>query len=254
MTFGYGDSKVLHDISVSISDPGLVCIVGPNGVGKSTLVKCLVNILGPSSGTVRIGGEDIGDIRSDDLAKAMSYVPPSSVGGFSMTVMDTVLMGRHPYQKLGQNSRKDVAIARRVLNMLGLSELSMRLTSELSAGQLQKVAIARGLCQTPRILFLDEPTSNLDIRHQVEVTQLLRDICTSERMSVVMISHDLNIASRFADKVIMMSSPGVIRSFGTPGEVITSEAIEEVYGVDCEIVSHRGRPHVMIGDPISKGV
>lgn len=246
MSFGYGDLPVLSNVNLTLSEPGLVCIIGPNGVGKSTLIKCLNKILKPTSGRVTLDGHDIQEIPLKDLSRIMGYVPVTSSDAFAMTVLDTVLMGRHPHQKLGSTSDLDMKVAKRTMNMMGIKHLALRNFDELSAGQHQRVAIARGLAQTPRILILDEPTSNLDVRHQIQVTDLLHRLALENGMMVLMISHDLNIASKYADRIIMMSIPGTIFRVGTPGEVLTEDAIRYVYGVDCRVVDDDGRPHVIL--------
>ncbi|MDO5853230.1 MAG: ABC transporter ATP-binding protein [Thermoplasmata archaeon] len=246
MTYGYGDLPVLHDVSLAIDEPGLVCIIGPNGVGKSTLIKCINRIIDPGEGVVFVDGHDVTDIGQKELAKVVGYVPVSTSDSFPMTVMDTVLMGRHPHQRMGSTSDLDLKIVKRTLNMMGIKHLAMRNFNELSAGQHQKVAIARGLAQTPRVLILDEPTSNLDVRHQVQVTELLHDLAVRNGMTVLMISHDLNTSAKYADKVVMMALPGIVYRVGTPQEVITEEAVRFVYGVDCRVIDDDGRPHVIL--------
>ena len=249
MDFGYGDTPVLHGIDLKIDEPGLVCIIGPNGVGKSTLVKCICKIIHPTQGTVYVDGHDLDDIPLKELAKVMGFVPVVSGDTFSMNVLDTVLMGRHPHQRMGTTSDLDLSIVDRTLNMMGISHLAMRNFNELSAGQHQKVMLARGLVQEPKVLLLDEPTSNLDVRHQLDVTKMLTKLSVEKGILIIMISHDINIAAKFSDEVIMMHQ-GHIYDVGTPDHVINEENLKVVYGVESKIVDDDGRPHVILKDAI----
>ncbi len=244
--FGYGSEKVLHGIDLDLDSTGLICIVGPNGVGKSTLIRLMLGLYKPNNGTVLLDGHDISELSPKEIAKVMGYVPVGSNSVFAMTVMDTVMMGRHPHRRAGSTSDLDWKIVKRSLNMMGILDLAMKNSNELSAGQHQKMSIAKGLAQTPRVLILDEPTSNLDVRHQLQVTERLRDIAKENGMTVIMVSHDLNTSSKYADQVVMMAPPGVIYRIGTPGEVLTAESISEIYGVECSVVDSNGRPHVIL--------
>ncbi len=247
LTFGYKDSTVLQGVGLVLDEPGLVCVVGPNGVGKSTLVKCLIKLLDHDGGTVTVDGRDLQTISRKELSKVMGYVPAESKEIFSLTVLEYVMMGRHPHHgSEGSSSELDWTISMRALAMMGVRDLAMRGTNELSAGQRQRVAIAKGLAQTPRVLFLDEPTANLDPRYQLQVTERIRDIAKEVGMTVVMVSHDLNISAKYADKIIMMALPGVVYSAGTPEEVFTERSIREVYGVDCRVIDDNGKPHVIL--------
>ena len=251
MGFQYNeDAQVLHHIDLDLNEKGLICIIGPNGVGKSTLIKCINKLHKPTSGTVLIDGKSVNDYKLKDLAKVMGYVPASANDTFSMTVLDTILMGRHPHSKV-KATREDLHIVYEVMKELNIMHLAMRNFDELSAGQHQKVAIARGLAQEPELLILDEPTSNLDIRHQIKVTELLYDLAHEGKMTVLMISHDLNVAARYADKIIVMSTPGVIYDVGHPNDVITEEMIRYVYGMNCEVVYSHDRPHIILDTAIS---
>lgn len=254
VSYGYkADSVVLHDLDFSLEGSGLVCIIGPNGVGKSTIIRCINKLLKPSEGIVYVNDKDVTGYKLKELAKFMGYVPATNSDTFSMTVLDTILMGRHPHQKV-HASREDLHAAYEVMKRLNILHLAMRNFDELSAGQHQKVAIARGLAQEPKILILDEPTSNLDIRHQMQTIDILRQLAHEDDVLVLMISHDLNLASMYADKIIVMSTPGIIYRIGTPEEVITSDVIRYVYGVESAVVQHNGRPHVILDSYLSNSV
>lgn len=243
-------AQILRGIDLQIEEPGLLCIIGPNGVGKSTMVKCMNKLLTPTRGSVLLDDRNVKDYSLKELSKTIGFVPASSSDNFSMTVIDTVMMGRHPHQKVG-SEKNDMHIVFQVLSDLKITHLALRNYNELSAGQHQKVSIARGLAQEPDILILDEPTANLDVRHQVQVIELLLRLSHERGMTVVMVSHDLNVAAKYADRIVVMSTPGVIYKIGTPSEVITEETIRYVYGMESRIIEVEGRPHVILGDPLT---
>lgn len=248
--FGYkiknGMFPVLKDISLSIKGAQLVSILGPNGVGKSTFIHCLNKILEPTDGCVCINDTDIKNVPIKELAKFMGYVPYSSSDNFPLSVTDTVLMGRHPHSKWGTLD-DDLKIVYETLELIGITDLAERNFNELSAGQHQKVMLARGLAQEPKILFLDEPTSNLDIRFQLEITRLLKRLSRRKNMLVIMISHDINIASKYSDNIIMMHEGGIY-ALGRPKDVITAENISKVYQVGAKIIDDNGKPHLILVD------
>ena len=246
--FSYSSTPVLDDITLDIEGPGFVSILGPNGVGKSTLIHCINKILRPNSGSVLIDGKDVKDISIKELAKEIGYVPYSANDSFPLTVVDTVMMGRHPHAKWNSLD-KDLDIIYDTLRMLGISHLAMRQFNELSAGQHQKVMLARGLVQEPKILLLDEPTSNLDIRHQLDVTKMLKRLSVEKGILIIMISHDINIAAKYADQVILMYQ-GKVYDVGTPNDVITESNLKTVYGVTSNVVTDDGRPHVILKDAL----
>lgn len=248
LEFGYSSTPVLKDITLDLTGPKFVSIMGPNGVGKSTLIHCINKILTPTSGTVFLDGKDVKEITIKELAKNVGYVPYSANDTFPLTVVDTVLMGRHPHSKWNSLDN-DLDIVYDTLKMLGISHLAMRNFNELSAGQHQKVMLARGLVQEPKVLLLDEPTSNLDVRHQLDVTKMLKKLSVEKEILIIIISHDINIAAKYSDEVIMMHQ-GNIFAVGTPSEVITEENLKTVYGVMAHIVDDDGRPHVILKDAI----
>lgn len=257
--FGYSkDRLVLKDIDLRIDEPGLYSIVGPNGVGKSTMVKCLNRIVTPQNGAVLIDGNDISGMSYKELAKVVGFVPVFSNDVFSMSVVDTILVGC--YNHTGKGSReRNLERVYEAMKLLDLEDLAYKRFDELSAGQHQKVAIARGLVQETPILILDEPTANLDVRYQVLVMELLRAISERKRLIVITISHDLNITAKYAHQVVMMSPPGIIYATGTPEEVFTRENIRKVYGVDCRVIMDDGGdggipsvPHVILGEALDE--
>ena len=239
----YGEHKVWSGMNLTIDQPGLVGILGPNGVGKSTFMYTINKLLAPSEGAVFLSDRNVAEMDYREIAKHVAYVPQRSDETFSMSVLDTVLMGRYPVSGY-VTTREDVHVAAKCLKILGITDLAMRNFNELSAGQHQKVMIARGLAQDPEILLLDEPTSNLDVYHQLHVMKMLRDIAHKKQIIVIVICHDLNIASRFADRLILLSN-GSIRCDGEPKDVITSENIQEVYDVKSDIIEVDGRPYAI---------
>ena len=242
----YGDNEVLKGIDLTINKPELVCILGPNGVGKSTMVFCINKLLKPTGGRVTIDGVDVKDIPLKEMAKYLSFVPHNEDTTFSLSVMDTVLMGRHPH--LGERSHEeDLRIAAENIKLLGIEDLSMHGYDQLSAGQHQKVMIARGLTQEPKILILDEPTANLDVRYQMVVMRLLRDLAYYKNMIVLVICHDLNITSRYADRIVMLHE-GKLFADGTAEKTLTAENIQKLYNVSCEVTTQNGRPHIALID------
>ncbi|MCQ2084614.1 MAG: ABC transporter ATP-binding protein [archaeon] len=236
VSFGYtADKLVLRDVNLTIDKPGFYCIVGPNGVGKSTIVKCLNKINIPQKGEIFVDGVNIKDLHYKDLAQKIGYVPVFSNDTFAMSVVDTILVGRfnHTKECSREENLKKVYEAMRLLHVEGLAYKKF---NEISAGQHQKVAIARGIVQETPVLILDEPTANLDVKYQVYVMEILRAIAEKRNMIVLTISHDLNITAKYAHQVIMLSKPGVIHAVGTPQEVLTKENITHVYGVNCRII------------------
>ncbi len=264
VSFGYTEERlVLKDVNLTIDKPGLYCIVGPNGVGKSTIVKCLNKINIPQKGTIRVDGEDIKGLTYNQLAQKIGYVPVFSNDAFSMSVIDTIMVGRFNHSKTctREENLKKVYDA---MKLLHVDTLANKKFNQISAGQHQKVAIARGLVQETPALILDEPTANLDVKYQVYVMELMHAIAEKNGMVILTISHDLNITAKYAHQVIMLAKPGVVHAVGTPDEVLTEENITSVYGVRCWVirddkcvanpfVGHDQKmtvPHIILGEAL----
>jgi iron complex transport system ATP-binding protein len=243
VAFGYASVPVLAGVSLEVGTKEIVSVLGPNGAGKSTLLKCIDRILHPQHGSILLNGEEISQMSRLELAKKIGYIPQSLAHAFSITVFDAVLMGRRPHISW-RTSEEDTEKVLDTLKMLHIEDLAMRDINELSGGQMQQVFIARALVQEPEVLLLDEPTSNLDIRHQLEVMHTIKSIVRKHEISAIMAIHDLNLAARYADKIVLMNGGGIL-SVGNPATVITPENIRLVFKVDADVYEKDGKLHVV---------
>lgn len=232
ISFSYGAVDVLANVTFSVRRGEFVGIVGPNGSGKSTLLRTISNILKPRGGAVLLDGRKVSTMKNRDLAREMALVSQDTQADFEFTVGEFVLMGRYPYiQRFHKESAEDYRIARDAMEATGIIDLVERPITELSGGERQRAFIARALAQDPQILLLDEPTSHLDINHQVEVFDLLKRLKTEKGITILVVLHDLNLASQYCDSLLMLHK-GSIFSCGAPYEVLTLDNIKTVYGVD----------------------
>ncbi len=241
--FSYDSINVLNDVFIEGGDGEVVSLVGPNGSGKTTLLKCINKILKPKKGTILLDGRNLSSIGLKEMARLLGYVPQSATHAFPSTVFDTVLLGRRPHVDWSVGAR-DKEVVSQVLVSTGLQGMALRYFGELSGGEKQKVLIARALAQEPEILLLDELTSNLDLRHQLEILDLIKTMVREKRISAIMALHDLNLASRFSDKVIFLRE-GRIYAAGEPYSVLTPENIKAVYGVETVINNDSGRSYII---------
>ncbi|MFD3156986.1 ABC transporter ATP-binding protein [Haloimpatiens sp. FM7330] len=241
LDFKYPSHQILNNINFSIEKGECLVILGTNGTGKSTLLKCLNRILQPQKGTVFVEKDEVYKLSRIKLAQKIGYVAQSSQ--FSRTtVFDTVLLGRKPYIKWDV-TKKDLNIVNMAMKMLGLEKYSLRYTDELSGGEFQKVLIARALAQEPKVLMLDEPTSNLDLKNQLEVIKTIKKVVKTKQISAIVTMHDLNLAIRFADKFILLKNGEVFAAGGN--EVITPKNIESVYSVPVRIEEFKNTPVII---------
>lgn len=248
--FSYNSHPILHDVSLNVKEGQVVSIVGPNGAGKSTLLKCMVRLLKPQAGTVYLNGKDIDGKNSRELAKVMGYVPQNTKDVFSFTVLETVLMGRKPHisWEIGD---EDFRVVTQVMRFLGIEDLAERPLEQLSGGQKQKVFVARALAQQPSIFLFDEPTSSLDVRHQLEVFATIKQLAEVEGRTVIIVVHDLNLAARFSDVLVMLKQ-GSIFAAGNPDKVINEDNIRDVYNVSAAIIETKYGRHIVPIEPIKE--
>lgn len=236
--FSYNSHPVLDDVTFSVEKGRVLAILGVNGAGKSTLLKCLNRILRPQDGAVWLDDKNVLHLPQDAIARRMGYVPQQHSQPF-LSVYEAVLMGRRP--RMGWTvSKTDHAVVEQTLRKMGLSALALRPVNKLSGGEVQKVMIARALAQSPAILLLDEPTSNLDLKNQMEVMRLVRSVVDTQGLMAVVAIHDLNLAVRFADHLLFLKDQRIHAIAAK--EELDAEIIEQVYGIEVlvrELSGHR---------------
>jgi len=234
----YGSVKVLEDVSLTVKEGDFVGILGPNGSGKTTLLKSISRTLKPHRGAILLNEADIYSLKSVDVAKQLAVVPQDSNIGFSFAALDVVLMGRNPHMtRFQMESSKDMAIARKAMMLTNTWQFAERPINELSGGEKQRVIIARALAQEPKILLLDEPLTHLDIINQLEIMDLVKALCVKEKLIVLAVFHDLNLAARYCTSAVMLKK-GKIFAAGSIAEVLTSENIKGVFNVDAIVQRH----------------
>lgn len=237
----YDSNVIVGDLSLAVPDGAITAIVGPNACGKSTLLRALARLLRPESGTVVLDGEHIHRLPTKEVARRLGLLPQTPIAPEGILVADLVARGRTPHQKLFQQwSDADESAVMVALEATGTVDLADRAVDELSGGQRQRVWIAMTIAQQTDLLLLDEPTTFLDIAHQIEVLDLTARLNRDENRTIVIVLHDLNLACRYAHHVVAMRS-GVIVAAGAPGDVITADTVADVFGLDC----------LVIDDPVS---
>ena len=243
ISFHYrGGPEVLRDISFSLEEGQFLAILGNNGAGKSTMLKCFNQILQVGGGHVWMDGEDLLALSHREVARRVAFVS-QNIPSTQMTVHDVVMLGRRPYMRWGF-TEEDHRIVHEAMDRLHLSPLRGRFLNELSGGERQKVMLARALAQQPRVLLLDEPTSSLDIQNQYQVLDIVRDICRTSAITAVVVIHDLNLALRFCDRFLLLKDGRVYRSGDS--SVLDRQALREVYGVEAHVVNVEGKSIVLV--------
>ena len=252
LALGYDGTTIVHDLTLAIPDGRMTALIGPNACGKSTLLRGLARLLRPRGGGVVLDGEDIHALPSREVATRLGLLPQSPTAPERLTVEDLVGRGRYPHQRwFRQWSREDEAAVERALALTDIGDLRGRHVDELSGGQRQRAWIAMALAQETPLLLLDEPTTYLDLAHQIEVLDLLHRLMAEEGRTIVLVIHDLNMACRYADHLVAMSD-GRIRVVGRPVDVVSEAMVREIFGVECRILPDpdSGVPMVLpIGRP-----
>jgi iron complex transport system ATP-binding protein len=238
VSFAFGTRKVLANVSVAAAAGELVAVLGPNGSGKTTLLRVLAGLVPPTTGVVRLDGRPLGDLTRRDIARRLALVPQDPRVDFPFTALEVALMGRAPHQQgLGLPSAHDLAIARGALAHVDAEALAGRVIEHLSGGERQRVFVARALAQEPGVLLLDEPTTHLDLRHQLATHEVLRHLCRDRGLACVSVVHDLNLALTYADRVVVLAG-GRVAAAGPPAEALTPARIADVFGVRVSTVTH----------------
>ncbi len=230
LSAAYGERTVLENVTFSVRGGEFLIVIGPNGSGKSTLVKAVSGTVKATTGDVSVRGRLLDGYSRKALARCMALVPQVQPAGIPFSVAEVVLMGRSPHLGFfGTENAEDLSIAEQAMSFTGVLELGRRKFDQLSTGERQRVLIARAVCQQPRIILLDEPTASLDLAHQVHIMELMEKLRNRDGTTVIMVSHDLNLAAMYADRLILLKE-GKVVSAGSPREVLTGETLERTYG------------------------
>lgn len=245
LDWDYSGFKALQNVSFDLSEGRLLCILGRNGCGKTTLLRCISGYNKPAERTVFIEGKDVRSIDSVKLSRQMAQVTQFSDFRYDYSVYDLVMMGRNPY--IGMFSREketDIEAVREAMERTGISSLAKRSILTLSGGEQRRVWIARAIAQKTGILLLDEPVSNLDISQQIHILATIRSLCEQTGTAAVCVMHDINLSAHYAHELMLMKDGGVTAA-GTPEEVLTPRSVRDVFGIEAEVTAEQGRPYVL---------
>jgi iron complex transport system ATP-binding protein len=230
LSHSFGNRPVLKDLTFTVTEGDFFIIIGPNGSGKTTLMRSIAGILKSQSGQIEIFDRRMSSYKRKEFARSIAFVPQGLPGDFPFTVAELVLMGRAPYNStLGIETDKDHFISQQAMNFTQVAQLADRKLDQLSGGEQQRVFIARAICQEPKMLLLDEPTASLDLAHQVRIMDLMERLKTEKGVTVVMVSHDINLAAMYADQLLLMRN-GQRVQMGSPHQILNFETLEKAYG------------------------
>ena len=233
----FSGEPVLKGVGLTGTSGRLTALLGPNGSGKTTLLRCLMGWLRPSAGSIRLDGKPLREYSAKARARLLAYVPQFPSSAFAFPVRELVLMGRYAYAgTMGLAGAKDLDVVRQAMEMTETQQFASRSLDELSGGQAQRVMLARALAQQPSVMLLDEPTSHLDIRNQLHVYRMMQRLAHEWNMAVICVSHDVNLAARFADELILMRN-GTVLASGPPADVVRKDILDRLYGVDVQLVN-----------------
>lgn len=246
LSFSYGKNKVISDLSFDLHSGKITTLIGANGCGKSTLFNLLTKNLTPDSGSILLDGKNIADIRIKEFAKQVAIVHQYNTAPFDLTVEKPIGYGRTPYQRCGipVDPKADEEAVQKAMEITGTEKLKDQAVSQLSGGQKQRVWIAMALSQGTKTLFLDEPTTYLDVRYQLDILRLIRKLNNEHKMTIIMVLHDINQSLYYSDEIIAMKDGRIIAQ-GQPEKVITTDLVKTVYDVDLTIQSIDGKPFVI---------
>jgi iron complex transport system ATP-binding protein len=251
----YGSRQILYDLDLTVVPGEILAVVGPNGAGKSTLIRAASGVLRPSSGRVMVNGQDLAKLSDIQRARQLAVVPQNNQLPGTFSVYQTVLLGRTPYLNwLGHTGPTDHAITQLALEQTQMRAFANRLVGDLSGGEKQRVLLARALAQDAPLLLLDEPTTYLDLQHQSSLLNLTRKLCQEKNLAVLIVLHDLNLASMYADRVALLVD-GKLQAIGNPEQVLTSETLSAVYHVPVHVIPHPdyGTPLVLPDGRVTAG-
>lgn len=238
------DLKILDDISISLEQGNILGILGPNGTGKTTFIKCINRIHEPLEGEIIFEDRNLRALKHEDVAKIIAYVPQYINTSFSMSVIDAVMMGRLPYAKRSY-SEDDKRIVFDVIRSMELEDFAFRNIRELSGGERQRVFVARALAQNPKMIILDEPTSSLDLHNQLFILRTIEKVAREKNITIVMTIHDLNLAAMFCDKILMLKNKKIF-AYGSTDEVLTEDNVNTMYKVNTKITEEEGYKHIRL--------